>query len=209
VELSDPRPPRWLEWLVARALPRACREHVLGDLHESYTSAREYVTDAVPALAAAIFSQIRRVTPLPFLLLEAVIVYGSIYVAAIWEASEDGPPNVLKIAAASAVVMALLVFCDLYPLRSEIVQIIDDGIVSVIGEWWRSSWLRVAISMFRKVNVPYMYVMMICHALRPHDRLPGGMTYAISFYFLTPVLLTPLRIWLVRRKDRLARSQAD
>ena len=45
--MTDHRPPRWLTWMVARALPRTLREAVLGDLAESY--ARRVVVEGRPA----------------------------------------------------------------------------------------------------------------------------------------------------------------
>src|SRR4029453_13815129 len=51
-----------IEDVVARLLPRACREHVLGDLHERYVSTGQYVWDAVRTLPYALWGQIRRRT---------------------------------------------------------------------------------------------------------------------------------------------------
>ena len=45
--MTDHRPPRWLTWMVARALPRTLREAVLGDLAESY--ARRAMLEGRPA----------------------------------------------------------------------------------------------------------------------------------------------------------------
>ena len=67
--MSNMTPPKVLVFLVRLLLPRTCREHVLGDLHERYRSPFGYAADGANAIAAAIVGQIRRATPARFLLL--------------------------------------------------------------------------------------------------------------------------------------------
>ena len=66
-----------IEGVVARLLPRACREHVLGDLHERYVSTGQYVWDAVQTLPYAVWGQIRRTTS-PLL---AAAELGAVFIA--------------------------------------------------------------------------------------------------------------------------------
>jgi hypothetical protein len=59
-ESLNVKPPAWLEFLVSRLVPPACREHVLGDFAERYTSAPQYAADALRTLPFVIAGQIRR-----------------------------------------------------------------------------------------------------------------------------------------------------
>ena len=65
-------PPRVMEAVVGFLLPPACREHVLGDLHERYTSPRQYLVDALLAVPLVIASRIRRTTDPDVFLMEAL-----------------------------------------------------------------------------------------------------------------------------------------
>lgn len=53
-------PPAWLETVVSRLVPPACREHVLGDFFERYRSPWQYVADALATLPFVVAGQIRR-----------------------------------------------------------------------------------------------------------------------------------------------------
>jgi hypothetical protein len=59
-ESLNVKPPPWLEFLISRVVPPACREHVLGDFSERYTSPRQYAADALRTLPFVIAGQIRR-----------------------------------------------------------------------------------------------------------------------------------------------------
>jgi hypothetical protein len=54
------QPPVFLERLVGRLLPRAAREHVLGDLSERYTSPVGYVLDAARTVPFVVTSELQR-----------------------------------------------------------------------------------------------------------------------------------------------------
>jgi hypothetical protein len=54
------QPAAFLERFVGRLLPRASREHVLGDLSERYTSPLRYITDAGRTVPFVLGSQLRR-----------------------------------------------------------------------------------------------------------------------------------------------------
>jgi hypothetical protein len=70
-----PRPPRAIEFLAGIVLPPACRESVLGDLHERYTSPAQYIRDAISVVPWVIASRIARTTDPRLLLLEAFALY--------------------------------------------------------------------------------------------------------------------------------------
>src|SRR6266404_6104641 len=85
--LSDPTPERGgrakrcyrLEALgervVAFFIPPACREEVLGDLHERFLSTPRYVADALSTVPLVIVSRIRRSTDPVLLLMEAIVLF--------------------------------------------------------------------------------------------------------------------------------------
>jgi hypothetical protein len=50
----EARPHPLAERLVARLLPPACHEHVVGDLHERYVSAGQYLRDVLLTVPFAI-----------------------------------------------------------------------------------------------------------------------------------------------------------
>jgi hypothetical protein len=93
------KPPGWMEWTVARLLPKDRRETVLGDLEERYTSPLAYCADAFTSVPAAILGQIRREMPLPFRLLEALLVFAGMWLAFAWGAAEDAQSSFQKSAA--------------------------------------------------------------------------------------------------------------
>ena len=51
-----PGPPKTFEALVAVLVPPACREEVLGDLHERYGSPRQYGLDAASTVPLRSFA---------------------------------------------------------------------------------------------------------------------------------------------------------
>ncbi len=73
-----------LETLFGLLLPSACREHVLGDLHEKCRSPREYLVEALSVLGPVIVSRIRRTADLQVFLMETFAVYLSFTLAAWW-----------------------------------------------------------------------------------------------------------------------------
>ena len=58
----ETRPPALAEAVVRALVPPSSREHVLGDLHERFTSTRQYLLDALAALPFVVGSRIRRTT---------------------------------------------------------------------------------------------------------------------------------------------------
>jgi len=77
-----PAPPRSLETLVGIFIPPACREEVLGDLHERYTGLVLYLGDVLSTVPFVILSRIRRTTDFQVLLMEAFLLYLSFWGAA-------------------------------------------------------------------------------------------------------------------------------
>lgn len=76
-------PPKAAEAVVGFLIPPACREYVLGDLHERYMCPRQYLADAVCTVPLVIASRIRRTMDPKLLLMEAFALYIS-FLAAAW-----------------------------------------------------------------------------------------------------------------------------
>ncbi len=76
-------PSKVAEAIVAVFVPPACREEVLGDLHERYSSPRQYGLDALRTVPLVIISRIRRTADPQALLIQAFAVYVS-FVGAAW-----------------------------------------------------------------------------------------------------------------------------
>ena len=76
------RPPKIAEAVVAILVPPACREEVLGDLHERCTSKLAYVIDASRTVPLVILSRIRRTADAQILLIHAFVLFLSFLAAA-------------------------------------------------------------------------------------------------------------------------------
>jgi hypothetical protein len=76
-------PSKAVEAVVALLLPPACREEVLGDLHERYGSPRQYGVDVLRTLPLVLVSRIRRTADPQVLLMQAFGLYLS-FLGAAW-----------------------------------------------------------------------------------------------------------------------------
>jgi hypothetical protein len=76
-------PSKALEAIVGLFVPPACREEVLGDLHEKYSGTAQYILLALQAVPCVIVSRIWRMTDARVLLMETLLIYAS-YLAAAW-----------------------------------------------------------------------------------------------------------------------------
>lgn len=78
--------PSWAEAIAEILIPPACREEVLGDLHERNASAARYLVELLRTLPFVIVSRIRRTSDLRLLALHAIGSYFAFYMAAWYEA---------------------------------------------------------------------------------------------------------------------------
>jgi hypothetical protein len=85
-------PSRRLERFVGAFIPPACREEVLGDLHEKHVSPMQYIGLAIKVIPFVILSRIRRTSDLQIRLTEALLVYASFFTAA-WFNQRDALPR--------------------------------------------------------------------------------------------------------------------
>lgn len=105
-------PSRFAEAMVALIVPPACREEVLGDLHERFQTPLQYGADALSTVPLVIISRMRRTADPQVLLIQAFALYMSFQGAA-WLG--DGPllrgnwgPVRLAIPAAMAILGLIL-----------------------------------------------------------------------------------------------------
>ena len=75
-------PSKSAETIVGILTPPACREEVLGDLHERYRSPLQYGLDALGAVPLVILSRIRRTADPQVLVMQAFALYLSFLTAA-------------------------------------------------------------------------------------------------------------------------------
>lgn len=109
-------PSKTVENFVAILIPPACREEVLGDLHERYTTPRQYGLDALSTVPMVIAARIRRTADPQMLLIQAFTLYAS-FLGAAW--LEDGAPlrnrwGLWRLSIPAAMAMFSLVLEDTY-----------------------------------------------------------------------------------------------
>ena len=112
-----PTPPKVAEAVVGLLIPPACREHVLGDLHERYTGPRRYVADAVGTVPRVIVSRIRRTTDPQVFVMEASALYFSFLAAARWLGGTSflyERSGFLRLAIPALVALLALMLADAY-----------------------------------------------------------------------------------------------
>ena len=109
-------PPGRLEAIVSIFIPRACREEVLGDLHERFQSRRQYIADALHTVPLVIVSRMRRTADPQVLLIQACVSYAS-FLGAAGLSNPDivGDPRALvRLAIPAAMALLGLIFDDAY-----------------------------------------------------------------------------------------------
>jgi hypothetical protein len=74
-------PSRTAEGIIAAIVPPACREEVVGDLHERYRSQGRYALDALRTVPLVIVSRIRRTADPQILVIQAFVLYLSVSVS--------------------------------------------------------------------------------------------------------------------------------
>jgi hypothetical protein len=80
--LMETGPSKSAEAIVAILVPPACREEVVGDLHERYRSPSQYAFDALITVPLVILSRIRRTADPQVVLIQAFALYLSFLCAA-------------------------------------------------------------------------------------------------------------------------------
>jgi hypothetical protein len=136
--VMPPRPSRRLETFVGLWIPPACREEVLGDLHEKYSGPWQYVSLAMCVVPFVILSRIRRTTDLFVLLTDALLIYGS-FLAAVWytdRTSLAGQWGLLRLTIPTVANLAVLILEHAWDFESRWVSPLISGAVIGIGVYF-------------------------------------------------------------------------
>jgi hypothetical protein len=136
-----PRPSRRLETFVGLWIPPACREEVLGDLHEKYTGPWQYITLALCVIPFVLISRIRRTTDIFVLLTDALLIYGS-FLAAVWykdRTSLAGQWGFLRLAVPTVVNLAVLILEHAWDFQTKWARALISGAVIGIGVYFSFS----------------------------------------------------------------------
>jgi len=162
-------PPRRLETFVGLWIPPACREEVLGDLHEKYTGPWQYILLALCVIPFVILSRIRRTTDTLILLTEALLIYGS-FLAATWYTDKTllaGQWGFLRLVIPTAVNLVDLILERAWDLETLPMGLIR-GAVFGIGTWFSISGAFASGMLVLAVEI----------LLRPGENLPQGVVGA-------------------------------
>jgi len=109
-------PSKIAEAIVAFFVPPACREEIVGDLHERYSSPWQYARDALVTVPLVISSRIRRTTDAHVFMLQVLAIYGSFLLAA-WlkdRAFLNEPWGLLRLALPAGLMLVALILEDAY-----------------------------------------------------------------------------------------------
>lgn len=124
-------PPKRLERIVEILLPPSCREEVIGDLHERYSSPGQYIAEALKVLVLMNFSRIRRTTDSQLLLTQALLTYGA-HLSSAWYLG--GLDNLTRLAIPTAVALFVLPIHDAWvPRRPVIGAAVAATVASLTG----------------------------------------------------------------------------
>jgi hypothetical protein len=109
-------PPKQIERVVALFIPPACREEVLGDLHERFQSTPYYIADAVTTIPFVILSRIIRTTDPVVFLMEAIVLLSSYLAAAFFQDQTllKDALGLSRLALPAAVFLHVLILADAY-----------------------------------------------------------------------------------------------
>jgi hypothetical protein len=109
-------PPKPIEKIVGLFIPPACREEVLGDLHERFLSTPKYIADALTTVPLVIVSRIRRTTDPVLLLMEAIVLFSSYLAAAFFldQTLLTDAMGFCRLASPAAISLPILMLADAY-----------------------------------------------------------------------------------------------
>ena len=114
--LTDSGPSKTAEALVALLVPPACREEVIGDLHERFKSPLQYAADVLRTVPLVILSRVSRTADPQILLIQAFALYVS-FLGAAWLKDRAVLGNrwgLLRLAIPAAMAMLGLILDDTY-----------------------------------------------------------------------------------------------
>jgi len=126
-----------IEALAGLVTPPACREEVLGDLHERNPTLARFCIDAVLTVPHVILSRIRRTADPQLLILQAIALY-LCYYGAVW--FEDRALlletwGLMRVAAPVLIVLVAMVFDDVYakPGQRSPLRLVRGSLIGLAG----------------------------------------------------------------------------
>ncbi len=143
-------PSKIVEAIVSLLVPPACREEIVGDLHERFESPLQYAADALHSVPLVIASRIRRVTDPQVLLTQVCALYisflgaawfgwfgGGMFLRERWSFSRLAVPVVMAVAG--------LVLDDTYanPLRQPFLNVVRAPLLGLVLALASQELLRV------------------------------------------------------------------
>lgn len=143
------RPPQSLENFVARLIPPACREEVLGDLCESYRSPLQYALLAARTIPFVILSRARRSSNPLLVLTRALLIYGGFAIDA-WHSQQLARPGAcLRLAAPAALALLWVLLCEAFePARYFVPVTVILMILTMDYTGWSSGFVDSMILLF-------------------------------------------------------------
>ncbi len=138
-------PSRLAERLAGFFIPPACREEVLGDLHQRYGGPLAYFGDALSTVPFVIFSRIRRTADAQVVLMEALALYLSFLVAARYNDSAflAGRWGLLRPALPAAAVLVGLILDDAWaaPRKRSALRPLRGPVFGLASAFLSQMWL--------------------------------------------------------------------
>lgn len=130
------RPSRTVERFVGILLPPACREQVLGDLHERFESPAQYAADVLATVPLVILSRIRRTADSQVALIHAFVLYLS-FIGAAWLTNRGvlvDQLGLFRLAIPAAIILLGVVLDDAYadPCRQSSLQIVRGPVLGLL-----------------------------------------------------------------------------
>jgi hypothetical protein len=168
-----------METVVRWLIPPACREEVLGDLHERYECPRQYLIEAVRTVPLVILSRIRRTTDRGLLLLEALALFLALVTAARLLAGASfltDHQGYLKLAVLVVMALLALVLVDAYaPQDWRMILGPIAGLCAMLAQFGNP---ELALPSFRMILLGSLAGMLLVGALRlifgPDDHRTTG-----------------------------------
>ena len=136
-----------IEKIVGILIPPACREEVLGDLHERYTSTGLYILEALHVIPMVLFSRIRRTADAQVVLAEFLALCLSFVVGGYYQDRafsflfRDG--GLMSVALPCALVLVCLVLDDAYamPGRRSPLKAMRGLVLGLVAASISQAWL--------------------------------------------------------------------
>ena len=175
-------PPKMMEKVIAILIPPACREEIVGDLHERYHDRRQYCMEALLTLPLVIYSRIRRTTCPGVLLLEGLALYLAFSASALYTGQFQvlmEQAGYLKLAAPMLAALLSMVVVDAY--AGAVTRLFLGPVLAfaiLLSSGVHSTNTELAFPSFRMILFGSMVGMLLVTALRllfaPGDHRPTG-----------------------------------